>query len=199
MKKRWIALVLVLLMAWPVCTGMAAAGYRTLLEREGFYCFAVDGNDVWFEQEKELWLSKGGTDPRLIGEYGFITALTAHGGMGYVSYMKDDEAYVAQISRDGERMQEWLVPAEFVQSMCAAEGTLALITGNVETELMLLDTKTGAIQVAEDVLNPLALCAGADGKSIIVCSILSNMFWKIDPAAMQIQEIGTPDAFARSI
>lgn len=199
MKKRWIALMLVLLMAWPVCTGMAAAGYRTLLEREGFYCFAVDGNDVWFEQGKELWLSKGGTDPRLIGEYGFITALTARGGMGYVSYMKDDEAYVAQISRDGERMQEWLVPADFVQSMCAAEGTLALITGNVETELMLLDTKTGAIQVAEDVLNPLALCTGADGKSIIACSILSNMFWRIDPAAMQIQEIGTPDAFPNAV
>lgn len=199
MKKRWIALILVLLMAWPVCTGMAAAGYRTLLEREGFYCFAVDGNDVWFEQGKELWLSKGGTDPRLIGEYGIITALTARGGMGYVSYMKDDEAYVAQISRDGERMQEWLVPADFVQSMCAAEDTLALITGNVETELMLLDMKTGAIQVAEDVLNPLALCAGADGKSIIACSILSNMFWKIDPAAMQIQEIGTPDAFPNAV
>lgn len=199
MKKRWIALMLVLLMAWPVCTGMAAAGYRTLLEREGFYFFAVDGNDVWFDQGKELWLSKGGTDPRLIGEYGFITALTARGGMGYVSYMKDDEAYVAQISRDGERMQEWLVPADFVQSMCAAEDTLALITGNVETELMLLDTKTGAIQVAEDVLNPLALCAGADGKSIIACSILSNMFWKIDPAAMQIQEIGTPDVFPNAV
>lgn len=199
MKKRWIALVLALLMVCSLCTGMAAAGYRTVLEREGFYFFAIDGNDVWFEQEKELWLSKGGTDPRLIGEYGHITALAARGGMGYISYIKDNEVYVTQISRDGELVQEWIVAADYVQAMCAAEGALALITGDMETELLLLDTKTGAMQVAEDVLNPLALCTGADGKSIIASSILSSSFWKVDPATMQAQEIGAPDAFPNAV
>ena len=199
MKKRWIALLLALIMVCTLCTGMAAAAYRTILEKEGFYFFAVDGNDVWFEQEKELWLSRGGTDPRLIGEYGYITALAARGGMGYISYVKDDEVYVAQISRDGELIQEWLVTADYVQAMCAAEGTLALITGDMEAELMLLDTKTGAMQVAEDVLNPLVLCTGADGKSIIAFSILSSMLWRVDPDSMQAQEIGTPDAFPNAV
>lgn len=198
--KKTVSVFLVLALALACLGASAAVAYRTLFYREGFYRFAMDGNDVWIADEDGLWLSKGGTDAKLLLERAKISAVDARGGLGYIAYEDGGDWFVAEADREGRITREWLVPAEYISEIVALESGIALLNGELmEGELLLLDKATGVMKNAEGPSDLGVICAGADGTSVLVGSLINGRFWRADIQSALAEEIGSPDEYANSI